>query len=358
MMDTILQGMDGVICYLDDILVSGRTEEEHLTNLRKVLERLQEHGIRAKRAKCTFLKTSVQYLGHVIGANGLHATDAKIEAIVNVPSLKNVTELRSYLGLLNYYGRFIPNLASLIHPLNKLLRHNMTWRWTKSCRDAFKSTKEKIVSPNVLIHYDVARPLRLAADASAYGIGAVISHVMDDGSERPIAFASRTLMPSERNYAQVEKEALSLLFGVCKFHSYLYGRKFTLITDHKPLTSILGPKRGVPPIAAARLQRWALKLSAYSYEIEFRSTDKHANADGLSRLPLNCVSPIAYTSEPSVFNLQQIESLPVTASKYSVVCSAMSQEAGRMTQEHLWLHMRRRRQSLRWKEVVCCGVSG
>ena len=152
MMDTILQGMDGVICYLDDILVSGRT------NLRKVLERLQEHGIRAKRAKCTFLKTSVQYLGHVIGADGLHATDAKIEAIVNAPSPKNVTELRSYLGLLNYYGQFIPNLASLIHPLNKLLRHNMTWRWTKSCRDAFKSTKEKIVSP------DVARPLRLAAD--------------------------------------------------------------------------------------------------------------------------------------------------------------------------------------------------
>ena len=255
MMDTILQGMDGVICYLDDILVSGRTEEEHLTNLRKVLERLQEHGIRAKRAKCTFLKTSVQYLGHVIGADGLHATDTKIEAIVNAPSPKNVTELRSYLGLLNYYGRFIPNLASLIHPLNKLLRHNMTWRWTKSCRDAFKSTKEKIVSPNVLIHYDVARPLRLAADASAYCIGAVISHVMDDGSERPIAFASRTLMPSERNYAQVEKEALSLVFGVCKFHSYLYGRKFTLITDHKPLTSILEPKKGVPPIAAARLQR-------------------------------------------------------------------------------------------------------
>ena len=153
-MDKILQGMDGVICYLDDILVSGRTEEEHLINLRKVLERLQEHGIRAKRAKCTFLKTSVQYLGHVIGADGLHATDTKIEAVMNAPSLENVTELQSYLGLLNYYGRFIPNLASLIHPLNKLLRHNMTWRWTKSCRDAFKSTKEKVVSPNILVHSD------------------------------------------------------------------------------------------------------------------------------------------------------------------------------------------------------------
>ena len=111
----------------------------------------------------------MQYLGNVIGADGLHAIDAKIEAIVNAPSPKNVTELRSYLGLLNYYGRFIPNLASLVHPLNKLLRHNMTWRWTKSCQDAFKSTKEKIVSPNVLVHYDMVRPLRLTADASAYG---------------------------------------------------------------------------------------------------------------------------------------------------------------------------------------------
>ena len=105
------------------------------------------------------------------------------------------------------------------------------------------------------------------------------------------------------------------MFRVCKFHSYLYGRKFTLITDHKPLTTILGPKTGVPPIAAAQLQRWALKLSAYMYDIEFRSTNKHANADSLSRLPLHHVSPVGYTSEPTLFNLQQIESLTVSAFK-------------------------------------------
>ena len=314
-MDTILQGMDGVMCYLDDILISGRTEEEHLDNLRKVLQKFREHGIRAKKSKCTFLKTSVQYLGHIIDVDGLRATDDKVQAIVQAPPPRNVSELRSFLGLLNYYGRFIPNLSTLIFPLNNLLRQETTWQWTKACSEAFEAAKEKIVSSNVLIHYNSTLPVRLAADASAYGIGAVISHVMEDGSERPIAFASRSLKASERNYAQVEKEALSLVFGVCKFHSYLYGRKFTLVTDHKPLTTILGPKKGVPPIAAARLQRWALKLAAYSYDIEFRSTDQHANADGLSRLPLHNVDPLGYTSEPSVFNLQQVGSLPVTAAK-------------------------------------------
>ena len=131
------------------------------------------------------------------------------------------------LGLLNYYGRFIPNLTSLIHPLNRLLQHGIAWQWSKACQVAFKAAKNKIVSPNVLMHYDPSHPIRLAADASAYGVGAVISHIMDDGSERPIAFASRTPTPSERNYTQVEKEALSLVFGVCKFHTYLYRWQFT-----------------------------------------------------------------------------------------------------------------------------------
>ena len=127
-------------------------------------------------------------------------------------------------------------------------------------------------------------PLVLAADASAYGVGAVISHVMADGSERPIAYASRTLSPTEKNYAQVEKEALALIFGVKYFHQYLFGQKFTLITDHKPLMAILGPKKGIPSLAAARLQRWALILATYDYQLQFKSIQHHCNADGLSRL--------------------------------------------------------------------------
>ena len=313
-MDLILQGLEGVICYLD-ILVSGQTEAEHLDNLRKVFQRLQDHGVRIKRDKCTFLKPSVQYLGHRIDAQGLHATDDKIKALTEAPTPKNLQELRSFLGLLNYYGRFISNLSSLLHPLNTLLQKDTPWEWTKECDSAFKAAKAKIVDSNVLVHYDPNLPIRLAGDASAYGIGAVISHLMEDGTEHPIAFASRTLLPNEKNYSQVEKEALSLIFGIRKFHTYLYGRKFTLVTDHKPLTTIFGEKKGIPPMAAARLQRWAIQLSAYTYEIEFRCTQEHSNADCLSRLPINCLSTVGHTPEPAWFNRHQIESLPLTATQ-------------------------------------------
>ena len=203
---------------------------------------------------------------------------------MSAPLPRNVQQLRSFLGLLNYYGKFIPNLASIIHPLNALLRNDCKWKWSEECMQAFNLAKEKLVSSNVLVHYDPKLPIKVAGDASAYGVGAVLSHVMEDGSERPISFASCTLTTSERNnYAQVEKEALSLIFAVKKFYSYLYRQRFTIVTDHKNLTAILGPKKGTPPLAAARLQHWAILLSAYSYQIEFRSTTAHANAD---RLPL------------------------------------------------------------------------
>ena len=187
-------------------------------------------------------------------------TPNKIEAIINAPNPRNVQELRSFLGLMNYYNKFIPHLASILHPLHCLLRKKSKWEWSEACDKAVERAKRELVSPRVLMHYTPKLPLRLATDASAYGVGAVLSHVCEDGSERPIAFASRSLSLSEQNYAQIEKE---VLFGVRKFYQYLYGQHFTLITDHKPLTTIFGPKTGIPPMAAARMQRWALYLSAF-----------------------------------------------------------------------------------------------
>ena len=174
-----------------------------------------------------------------------------------------------------------------------------------------KSVSKHTKLVNKLVHYDGNRELRLACDASSYGIGAVISHVMDDGQERPIAYASRTLSSSERNYAQIEREALSIVFGVKKFHQFLYGRKFTLITDHKPLLAIFNPKSAIPTLAAARMQRWALVLSAYDYEIEYKRSEDHANCDALSRLPHE---DSTVGSEGVVYSVSVIDDdFPITA---------------------------------------------
>ena len=313
-MDKILEGLPMVVVYIDDILITGRTDEEHLENLEKVLARLQRYGLRLKKEKCFLLQPSVEYLGYVIDAEGLHATPAKVSAIVGAPEPKNVQELRSFLGLVNYYGKFIRNMSTIAHPLNNLLKHSTSWKWTPACQHAFQQLKQKLASTDVLVHYDTNLPLKLACDASAYGVGAVISHVFPNGDERPIAYASRTLTTSEKNYAQIEKEALSLVFGVKKFHQFLYGRKFILVTDHKPLTTVLNPKKGLPTLAAARMQRWAMLLSAYQYSIEFRSTSEHANADGFSRLPMQSRNKgEGSATVASMFNLSQINVLPVNA---------------------------------------------
>jgi len=182
-MDTILQDIPGAMCYIDDIIVTGKDEEDHLRNLAKVCERLEQHGIQLKQAKCEFMQSSVEYLGYRIDAEGLHATNDKLQAIVEAPPPKNVHELRSFLGMLNYYGKFIPNLASIIQPLNALLGKDCRWNWSGECNKSFKLAKDKLISPNVLVHYDPKLPIKLAADASAYGVGAVISHVMPDKSE-------------------------------------------------------------------------------------------------------------------------------------------------------------------------------
>ena len=309
-MDQILQGIQGVGCYIDDILVTAPTHSEHLQILEEVLQRLAKYGVKLKAEKCSFLQDKVEFLGHMIDAEGVHPTAEKVRALVDAPVPTCVSELRSFLGMLQYYGKFLANLSTLLQPLNNLLREGVPWSWEPECQQAFDDAKKQLLSAKVLMHYDANLPLVLACDASSYGIGAVISHVLENGDERPIAFASRTLSPSEKNYGQIEKEALSIVYGVKKFHQYLYGRKFTLETDHKPLLTILGPKSAVPTLAAARLQRWALILSSYQYDVKFRPTDSHANADALSRLP---VDQVEKSQESEVYHFSYVNDLPVTA---------------------------------------------
>ena len=156
-----------------------------------------------------------------------------------------------------------------------LLKDDKSWDWTQECEEASIAAKKLLTAAPVLVNYDPSLPIRTAGDALAYGFGAVISHILPNGQECPIAYASCTLSASERNYAQIEKEVLSLVFGVQKFHTYLHGRRFTLVTDHKLFITV-GPKE---QNSSHGLQRWALLLSAYIYDVEFKRTQDHANAD-------------------------------------------------------------------------------
>ncbi|XP_044139657.1 uncharacterized protein K02A2.6-like [Bufo gargarizans] len=291
-MDEVLAGIPFTQCLLDDMLITGSTDEEHRKNVEAVLGRLQKYGLRVNLSKCEFLKSQLEFCAHTVDRHGLHTTEEKVKALTHAPTPRNVTQLRSYLGLLNYYHRFLPNLAHQLYPLHRLLDARAKWIWTDKCEEAFRLSKELILSSRVLVHYDLKKPVILACDASPYGLGAVLSHVMPDGKERPISFASRSLTSAEQNYSQIDKEALAIVWATKKFHAYVYGREFTLITDHKPLLSILNPQKGISTTTASRLQRYALFLGAYAYSIRYRSHDTHGNADAFSRLPLRDDHPL------------------------------------------------------------------
>ncbi|KAJ8333939.1 hypothetical protein SKAU_G00412580 [Synaphobranchus kaupii] len=160
-MDQVLQGLPNVHCYLDDILVTGQNHHQHLKNLDAVLERLEEFGLRVQKGKCEFFKDSLEYLGHVIDARGLHTSPEKVRAMVDAPAPTNVSQLRSFLGIINYYGRFIHNLSAILNPLNALLCKGKQWNWSSECAMAFEKAKEQLLSSRVLTHYDPRLPIRL-----------------------------------------------------------------------------------------------------------------------------------------------------------------------------------------------------
>lgn len=284
-MSVVLKGCKRTVCFIDDILVTGETREEHEENLRQVFQRLQQYGLRVKLDKCSFFQEELEFLGHTISKEGVQPTKERVASILAAATPKNKTELKSFLGLMTYNVKFLPAISHMLHPLYGLLRKEARWSWGKKQKRAFKKAKELVSKAPVLAHYDVSRPIKVYCDASSYGLGACLMHVID-GQEKPVAFASRVLTKAETNYAQIEREALAIIFAVKRFHQYLCGREFTLVTERQPLCKILGHKQGVPSLAAARIQRWALILSAYSYGIEYKPGSQNECADCLSRLPV------------------------------------------------------------------------
>ncbi|XP_035912575.1 uncharacterized protein LOC118512363 [Anopheles stephensi] len=283
-MDAMLAGLCYTSGYLDDVVVGGRTEEEHDENLNKVLQRIKEFGFTIKAEKCAFKTHQIEYLGHIIDRTGLRPNPKKIDAIVNLPAPSNVNEVRSFLGAINYYGKFVPNMRNLRYPLDNLLKDGNQFVWTKQCGEAFRKFKEILKSDLLLTHYDPTAEIIVAADASSVGLGATISHKFPDGSIKVVQHASRALTKAEEGYSQIDREGLAIIFAVTRFHKMLYGRHFRLQTDHKPLLRIFGSKKGIPVYTANRLQRFALALQLYDFEIEYIPTDKFGNADLLSRL--------------------------------------------------------------------------
>ncbi|XP_047986521.1 uncharacterized protein K02A2.6-like [Leguminivora glycinivorella] len=308
LMSTLLAGIPGVAVLLDDIVVAGNGVQEHNTRLETVLQKLQEAGLRVNKTKCKFAARSVQFLGFIIDEFGIHPCEEKIREIEKTPAPRNVKELQAFLGLINFYDRFLPHKASISEPLYRLLDKDATWKWGKSQQDSFEKLRKMISSSDTLVHYDIKKKLILSCDASQFGLGAVLEHEMTDGSIRPVMFASRTMNAHERNYAQIDKEAAAIIFGLKKFHQFISGRRVIIKTDHKPLLGIFDSKRPIPNIISPRMLRWALLLNSYDYEIQYVEGKKIGNADALSRWP----SPAgAQMSEEDFLGILLIEETPI-----------------------------------------------
>ncbi|UYV69423.1 hypothetical protein LAZ67_6003537 [Cordylochernes scorpioides] len=266
MIDNVLRGLkwDMCLCYLDDIVVYGSTFKEHLTRL----------------YKCHFASRQITILGHVVNEFGTQPDPEKVKAIVHFPKPRNISETRSFLGLSSYYRRFIKSYANKSRPLNSLLKKDEKFIWGEEQDESFRILKQELGSSPVLGHFIEGAETHVHTDASGYGLGAVLVQIQND-AERPIAYASQTLIKAEKNYSTTEKECLAVVWALGKFRPYPYGRPFTVVTDHHSLCWLVGLKD-----PSGRLARWALKLQEYDINIVYKSGRNHKDADCLSRSPL------------------------------------------------------------------------
>lgn len=280
LMEQMLSGCDGCLNFIDDVLVFGRDQMEHNDRLNKAKETLCEKGIILNDEKCIYGVSKIKFLGHILSEKGIAADSDKLEAIRNFREPVTGEEVRSFLGLVNYVGKFIPNLATLTEPLRLLVKQKQKFVWAKEQQRAFAELKRHMSNPATLGYFDVDDRTQVIADASPVGLGAVLIQ-MNESGPRIISYASKSLSDVEKRYAQTEKEALALVWATERFHFYLYGRPFELITDHKPLETIFGPKSK----PCLRIERWVLRLQAYKAKVIYRP-GKSNIADPLSRLAI------------------------------------------------------------------------
>ena len=281
LMELVCRGLQWSCCliYLDDILVFGKTPEEHAERLQVVLGRVHRAGLKLKPEKCELFQEKVQFLGHIVSAAGIQPDPTNTSKIRQWPEPRTVTEVRQFLGLCSYYRRFVKNFSIIAKPLSDLTSKESELNWTTACQVAFDELKAKLVGPDITAFPCDAGPFILDTDACDVGIGAVLSQVQD-GVERVIAYASRSLNRAERNYCVTDKELLAVRYFVEYFRHYLLGRTFCVRTDHQAIKWLFQLKE-----PKGRIARWIEILSAFNFSVEYRPGKKHGNADGLSRCP-------------------------------------------------------------------------
>lgn len=280
MMANVLSGLIGIKClvYLDDIIVYAKNLSDHNNKLINVFERLRIHNLKIEPDKCEFLKRQVLFLGHIVTEAGLCPDPAKVTAVMSFPVPKNVKQIKSFLGLSGYYRKFINNYSAIANPMTNLLRKDIKFNWDENCQQAFDKLKEILCSEPILQYPDFTKEFILTTDASGKALGAILSQGQI-GSDLPVAYSSRTLNRSELNYSTTELECLAIIFGVKTFRPYLYGRKFIILTDHRPLSWLFNLK---DPLS--KLARWRIELEQYTYEIRYKPGVQNANVDALSRM--------------------------------------------------------------------------
>ena len=286
------------IIYLDDVIIFSKEVPEHLERLRAVFAKLRAAGLKLKPSKCEFFQKRIHFLGHVVSSEGVETDPKKLEAIVQWPQPRTVTDVRSFLGFTNHYRRFIAGYAKIAKPLYRLTsgenasKKKQEVDWDETCEIAFKKLKEICSSTPVLQYADYQKQFFLFTDASDKGLGAVLCQEDSEGKKRPVAYASRTLSQSEHNYDAHKLEFLALKWSITEqFHEYLYGGDFSVYTDNNPLTYVLTTAK-----LDATGQRWIASLANYRFKIYYRSGKSNADADALSRIdwsrePVTCMEP-------------------------------------------------------------------
>ena len=277
--DRVLNGIKGIVVFLDDICVATPTFDEHLQVLEQVFKRLLEIDLLIKPSKCHLLRRSLGFLGHRISERGIEPDPAKLEAVDAVRPPRSVEEVRQFLGLTGFYRRFVEHFADIARPLTQLLKKDEAFVWGQSQQQAFVKLKQQLKTSPVLRFPDFTRPFTVTTDASGTGIGCVLSQPDDEGRDHPVAYASRTLSPAETRYTVTEQELLGVVWALKKFRPYIYGKPCTVITDHRALQWLQSLKN-----PAGRLGRWALACQDMDFKVVHRPGCQNAAADALSRL--------------------------------------------------------------------------